>query len=61
MKSYYFRKKEIYASTMRDELDFFVTDYNYNKPCHKHRYFTPDEVHLDPDIFQYVNERVFSF
>jgi len=53
MKSYYFRKKEIYASTMRDELDFFVTDYNYNKPCHKHRYFTPDEVHLDPDILNH--------
>ncbi len=53
MKSYYFRKKEIYASTIKDELDFFVHDYNYNKPCHKHRYFTPDEVHLDPDILNH--------
>ncbi len=52
MKSYYFRRKEISASTIKDELDFFVFDYNYNKPCHKHRYFTPDEVHLDPEILE---------
>lgn len=50
MKSYYFRKKEIYASTISDELDFFVSDYNYRKPCHKHEYFTPNEVHIDPHI-----------
>ena len=52
MKSYYFRRKEIYASTLKDELEFFVFDYNYNKPCHKHRYFTPHEVHLEPDILE---------
>ena len=51
MKSYYFRKKEIYASTIKDEVDFFIFDYNYCKPCHKHRYFTPNEVHLNPKIF----------
>lgn len=52
MKSFYFRKKEIYAKTMKYELDFFVFDYNYNKPCHKHTYFTPQEVHIDPDILE---------
>ncbi|HAV54329.1 MAG TPA: hypothetical protein DCX41_05270 [Aequorivita sp.] len=50
MKSYYFRKKEIYTSTIEEEVDFFVSDYNYRKPCHKHRYFTPNEVHLNPKI-----------
>lgn len=50
MKSFYFRKKEIYASTINQEVDFFVNDYNYSKPCHKHRYFTPNEVHIDPHI-----------
>ncbi|WP_456442103.1 DDE-type integrase/transposase/recombinase [Psychroserpens sp.] len=52
MKSYYFRKKEIYASTIHKEVDFFVDDYNYKKPCHKHKYFTPNEVHLKPDILE---------
>lgn len=54
MKSYYFRKKDIYASDLKDEVDFFVFDYNYNKPCHKHRYFTPHEVHLEPDILDSI-------
>jgi len=50
MKTYYFRKKEIYASNIYEELDFFVNDYNYKKPCHKHQFFTPNEVHLKPDV-----------
>lgn len=54
MKSFYFRKKEIFASTIQTEVDTFVFDYNYNKPCHKHRYFTPDEVHYNPNI---LNEK----
>ncbi len=54
MKSYYFRKQEIYASDIQEKVDFFVTDYNYNKPCHKHRYFTPNEVHLNPKILDSI-------
>ena len=50
MKTYYFRKKEIYASNIQEELNFFVDDYNHKKPCHKHQYFTPNEVHLNPKI-----------
>jgi len=52
MKSYYFRRKDIYASTIEAEVDFFISDYNYKKPCHKHKYFTPDEVHLNPKILE---------
>ncbi|QTE21132.1 DDE-type integrase/transposase/recombinase [Polaribacter cellanae] len=52
MKSYYFRKKEIYADGMQKELDFFINDYNNLKPCHKHKFFTPYEVHLKPDILE---------
>lgn len=50
MKSYYFRKKDIFASTIGYEVDTFVHDYNFNKPCHKHRFFTPNEVHLNPRV-----------
>jgi len=47
MKSYYFKAKEISASNIQEEIDFFITDYSYSKPCHKHKFFTPEEVHIN--------------
>lgn len=50
MKSYYFRSKEISSATIKDELDYFIDDYNNHRPCYKHRIYTPNEVHQNPEL-----------
>ena len=50
MKSYYFRSKEIRSTTIHQELEFFIDDYNNNRPCYKHRIYTPNEVHENPEL-----------
>ena len=50
MKTYYFRTKEILSTTIYEELKFFIEDYNYNRPCHKHKIYTPNEIHLNPEL-----------
>lgn len=50
MKSYYFRTKEILSTTIRAELEFFIRNYNNERPCHKHRIYTPNEVHENPEL-----------
>ena len=50
MKSYYFRSKEIHSTTIHQELEFFIEDYNNNRPCYKHRIYTPNEIHNDPEL-----------
>ena len=50
MKSYYFRSKEILSTTIYEELKFFIKDYNFNRPCYKHRIYAPNEVHENPEL-----------
>lgn len=50
MKTYYFRTKEILSTTIYEELKFFVEDYNKNRPCCKHKIYTPNEVHQNPEL-----------
>lgn len=50
MKSYYFRSKEILSTTIYQELKFFIEDYNNNRPCYKHKIYTPNEVHQNPEL-----------
>lgn len=50
MKSYYFRTKEILSTTIYQELKFFIEDYNFNRPCCKHKIYTPNEVHENPEL-----------
>lgn len=53
MKSYYFRYKEILSTTIYQELKFFIEDYNFNRPCCKHKIYTPNEVHLNPELAKF--------
>lgn len=59
MKSYYFRCKEILSTTIYQELKFFIEDYNNNRPCCKHKIYTPSEVHKNPELanFKLVLEK----
>ena len=50
MKSKYFRGKEIIESTFAQELHHFVQDFNSERPHYAHELYTPDEVHLNPEI-----------
>lgn len=50
MKTYYFRTKEILSTTIYEELKFFIEDYNNNRPCDKHKIYTPNEVHQNPEL-----------
>jgi hypothetical protein len=50
MKQSYFRKRTILSSTMVKEMDFFVKDYNELRPHYEHEIYTPDEIHLNPEL-----------
>ncbi|WP_146106950.1 hypothetical protein [Polaribacter porphyrae] len=50
MKSYYFRIKQILSITIEQELEFFINNYNDEKPCNKHKIYTPSEVHDNPEL-----------
>ena len=50
MKSYYFRSKQILSTTIRQELEFFIDNYNNEKPCNKHKIYTPNEIHRNPKL-----------
>lgn len=50
MKSKYFRSKEIFESTFAHELHHFAQDFNSERPHYAHELYTPDEVHLNPEI-----------
>lgn len=48
MKSYYFRSKKILSTTIYQEMKFFIEDYDNNRPCYKHKIYTPNEVTTIP-------------
>jgi len=50
MKFLYFNGKQILSTTLKHELDFFIQDYNYNRPLGYHKIYTPDEVYQNPDL-----------
>ena len=44
LKSRYFQNRPILSTTIKQELDFFVEDYNNNRPHYAHVLYTPNEV-----------------
>jgi len=50
MKSSYFRKKQILSSNIEQELEFFIDDYNNNRPHYIHKIYTPDEIFQNPEL-----------
>ena len=50
LKSRYFQNRPILSTTIKQELDFFVHDYNNNRPHYAHTLFTPNEVAQNPGL-----------
>lgn len=50
MKSSYFRNKQILSTTIEQEIEFFVNDYNNNRPHYIHKIYTPDEIFNNPEL-----------
>ncbi len=45
LKSKYFQDRPILSSTLAQEVDFFVHDYNNVRPHYEHKIYTPNEIH----------------
>jgi hypothetical protein len=50
LKSRYFQNRPILSTTIKQELDFFVNDYNNNRPHYAHVLYTPNEVAKNPAL-----------
>ncbi len=50
LKSRYFQNRPILSTTIQQELDFFVEDYNNNRPHYAHVLYTPNEVAQNPKL-----------
>ncbi len=50
LKSRYFQNRPILSTTIQQELDFFVNDYNNNRPHYAHILYTPNEVAQKPEL-----------
>lgn len=50
LKSRYFQDKQILSTTIHQELDFFIQDYNYKRPHYAHVLYTPNEIAKNPKL-----------
>jgi transposase InsO family protein len=50
MKSGYFKYRPIHSSMIHQETDWFVDDYNKERPHDVHKWYTPDEIHQNPNL-----------
>jgi hypothetical protein len=50
LKSSYFRNRPILSTAIKQELDFFVYDYNNNRPRYAHTLYTPNEIAENPKL-----------
>ncbi len=50
LKSRYFKDKEISSNNIQQELDYFVNDYNNNRPHYAHTLYTPQEIYDQPEL-----------
>lgn len=50
MKQSYFRYRDILSDAIRQEVDFFVKDYNAIRPHYEHDIFTPGEIHANQEL-----------
>ena len=52
LKSKYFQDRPILSSTINEEVDFFVKDYNNVRPHYEHKIYTPNEIFKTPSLKQ---------
>ncbi|MEQ9262025.1 MAG: DDE-type integrase/transposase/recombinase [Owenweeksia sp.] len=50
LKSGYFQNRPILSTTIKQEMEFFVHDYNNNRPHYAHMLYTPNEVAQNPEL-----------
>lgn len=48
LKKFLRSRGEIHSCNIRQELEFFIKDYNYIRPHYQHQIYTPDEIHNNP-------------
>jgi len=52
LKSKYFQDKPILSTSIKEEVDFFVNDYNNVRPHYEHKIYTPNEIFKTPSLKQ---------
>ena len=52
LKSKYFQDRQILSSSINQEVDFFVNDYNNVRPHYEHKIYTPNEIFRTPSLKQ---------
>ena len=52
LKSKYFQDRLILSTSINQEVDFFVNDYNNVRPHYEHKIYTPNEVFKTPSLKQ---------
>jgi hypothetical protein len=52
LKSKYSQDRPILSSTINEEVDFFVKDYNNVRPNYEHKIYTPNEIFKTPSLKQ---------
>ena len=50
LKSRYFQNRPILSTTIKQEMEFFVNDYNNHRPHYAHILYTPNEVAQKPEL-----------
>tara|TARA_R110002072_G_scaffold298710_1_gene473037 strand:- start:49052 stop:49615 length:564 start_codon:yes stop_codon:yes gene_type:complete len=52
LKSKYFQDRPILSTSIHQEVDFFVNDYNNLRPHYEHKIYTPNEIFRTPSLKQ---------
>ena len=52
LKSKYFQDRPILSTSINQEVDFFVNDYNNVRPHYEHKIYTPNEIFRTPSLKQ---------
>ena len=52
LKSKYFQDRPILSNNLKEEVDFFVNDYNNVRPHYEHKIYTPSEIFKTPSLKQ---------
>lgn len=52
MKSKYFQNRPILSTSINQEVDFLVNDYNNVRPYYEHKIYTPNEIFRTPSLKQ---------
>ena len=52
LKSKYFKDRPILPSSIKEEVDFFVNDYNNVRSYYEHKIYIPNEIFITPSLKQ---------